>query len=679
MRGFRIAVYGKGGIGKSTVSTNLATALAAAGHRVLLMGCDPKRDTTRQVMGRAPPVPVSEYIVSTPPSKRRLEDVVGTGARGVMCIEAGGPKPGSGCAGKGITATFETLDALGADSLEPDYVIYDVLGDVVCGGFAVPMRPSNSDALLVVTSGEPMSVYAANNILRGSLSFEGGGGRWAGIVLNRRGVADEGTAAHAFARAVGLPIVADLTRSDLVIEADRAGRTVYDMFPLSSERECFDALAELVSCLSPGCAGLRSPSPLTDGELEGLVSGSEPDVRGTYRSTNVPVQAPGAPSAPAPRRAVRIGRGPMGAIATASKVPDIPVVVHGPASCACTGIGDLASIEAGWGPESLSGSGENVFSTGMDAGSTVFGGNEALEATLRPLAARGESLIVLLTTCIPAMIGDDVPQVVSRIESEYPKTRIAYVQAARPESGGYAHMDVVRALAGLVDPSVEPEPRTVAVIDDTFYAINCGRNLRYIDSLLSRLGLRRLPGFLGGGSAEDICNLRRASLAFLGEDRRENREIQGILESKGMRFMRSTLPRGMRGTVSWLMELGSAFGMEGAAGELASEASSEYRGAVERYSAELRGKRVAVVGGGPFDVGWILEALADAGADAETAGADADMSGFDLVVGGSRGARRIPAPETSATHLACVDLLRRASGALRSRSGQGWKSWGESA
>ena len=678
MRGFRIAVYGKGGIGKSTVSANLATALAAAGHRVVLMGCDPKRDTTRQVAGRDPPVPVSEYIVSTPPAERRLDDVVKKGARGVLCIEAGGPKPGSGCAGKGITAAFETLDALGADSLDPDYVIYDVLGDVVCGGFAVPMRPSNSDALLVVTSGEPMSVYAANNILRGSLSFEGGSGRWAGIVLNRRGIAGEGTAAHRFARAVGLPVLADLTRSGLVIEADRAGRTVYDMFPLSSERECFDALAELVSCLSPGCSGLRSPTPLTDGELEGLVSGAAPDVRGTYRRIDVPVITTDPSSPPAPPRANRIGRGPMGALATAFKVPDVPVVVHGPASCALTGMSELASIREGW-SEGVGGSGGNVVSTNMDARSTVFGGNEALEATLRPLAERGEKLVVLLTTCVPEMIGDDVSQVVSRIESEHPGTRIVTVHASRSESGGYAHMDVVRALAGLVDPSVEPEPRTVAIVDDTFYAVNCGRNLRYIDSLLSRLGLRRVPGFLGGGSAADISGLRRASLAFLGEDRRENREIRGILESKGMRFMRSALPRGMRATKAWLMELGSEFSIEEEAEGLASEASAEYRSAVARYSPDLRGRRVAVVDAGPWEVEWILESLADAGADATAVGTDADIGGFDLVVGGSKGARRIPAPETSATHLACVDLLKRASGALRSRGGRGWESWGDAA
>ena len=163
----RIAIYGKGGIGKSTVASNLSYTISKKGHRVLQIGCDPKSDSTRALLKGKVQTTVTEYMRNVPPSQRRLDDIVNIGSNGVMCIEAGGPKPGVGCAGKGIVGMFQTLEKMDCSSLEADTIIYDVLGDVVCGGFAVPMRSLYSDSIIIVTSGEYMSLFAANNIMKG--------------------------------------------------------------------------------------------------------------------------------------------------------------------------------------------------------------------------------------------------------------------------------------------------------------------------------------------------------------------------------------------------------------------------------------------------------------------------------------------------------------------------------
>ena len=151
---FQVAVYGKGGIGKSTMSANISVALAERGLRVMQVGCDPKHDSTRLLLGGRAQRTVLDYVRDTPIGRRRLEDVIEEGTAGVLCTEAGGPEPGIGCAGRGILTTFDTLKRLGADSVDTDVRIYDVLGDVVCGGFAVPLRNEYADAVILVTSGE---------------------------------------------------------------------------------------------------------------------------------------------------------------------------------------------------------------------------------------------------------------------------------------------------------------------------------------------------------------------------------------------------------------------------------------------------------------------------------------------------------------------------------------------
>ena len=167
-----------------------------------------------------------------------------------MCAEAGGPRPGVGCAGRGILTTFEVLDELGLTELKFDITTYDVLGDVVCGGFAVPLRREHADAVFIVTSGEYMAIYAANNILKGIRNYDGASSRVGGIILNCRGVENEDDLVGSFAQAVGLPIVARIPRSPVFSKAEMQGHTVVDLFPNSEEAMIFVRLAEYVDHIS---------------------------------------------------------------------------------------------------------------------------------------------------------------------------------------------------------------------------------------------------------------------------------------------------------------------------------------------------------------------------------------------------------------------------------------------
>lgn len=241
----KIAIYGKGGIGKSTVTSNLAAAFAAMGKRVIQIGCDPKADSTINLLGGEPLRPVMNYMREEDEEPERLEDILKEGFGGVLCIETGGPTPGLGCAGRGIIATFQLLEDLKLfETWKPDVVLYDVLGDVVCGGFAAPIREGYAEKVLIVTSGEKMALYAANNISSAVRNFEDRSyARIFGIVLNHRNVENETEKVQAFAEKSNIPIVGEIPRSDEIIRWEDQGKTVIEGDESSEISEKFFALA----------------------------------------------------------------------------------------------------------------------------------------------------------------------------------------------------------------------------------------------------------------------------------------------------------------------------------------------------------------------------------------------------------------------------------------------------
>lgn len=241
----KIAIYGKGGIGKSTVTSNLAAAFASLGKKVIQIGCDPKADSTFNLLGGHPPMPVMNYMREYDEDPESIEDISAIGYGGVLCIETGGPTPGLGCAGRGIIATFALLEDLELfEEFKPDVVLYDVLGDVVCGGFAAPIREGYASKVLIVTSGEKMALYAANNINNAVKNFEDRSyARVHGIVLNHRNVERETEKVLAFANEAGLPIVGEIARSDDITWCEDRGQTVVEGRPDSEAARAFMSLA----------------------------------------------------------------------------------------------------------------------------------------------------------------------------------------------------------------------------------------------------------------------------------------------------------------------------------------------------------------------------------------------------------------------------------------------------
>ena len=244
----KVAIYGKGGIGKSTVTSNLAAAFANMGKRVIQIGCDPKADSTINLLGGEPLRPVMNFMREEDEEPDELAQISKEGYGGILCIETGGPTPGLGCAGRGIIATFQLLEDMDLFAhYKPDVVLYDVLGDVVCGGFAAPIREGYAEKVLIVTSGEKMALYAANNISSAVRNFEDRSyARVFGIVLNHRNVENEMEKVQAFSEKIGVPIVGEVPRSDEIIRWEDQGKTVIEGNPDSEISKCFFDLAKLL-------------------------------------------------------------------------------------------------------------------------------------------------------------------------------------------------------------------------------------------------------------------------------------------------------------------------------------------------------------------------------------------------------------------------------------------------
>lgn len=243
----KIALYGKGGIGKSTIACSVSAALAKRGYKVMQIGCDPKADSTSLLHG-GERIPTVLDLTREKGKNITLDDVVYEGAFGVKCVEAGGPIPGVGCAGRGIINALETLGKLGAyEVYQPDIVIYDVLGDVVCGGFSMPMRRGYADKVYVVTSGEKMAKYAAGNICMALENFKGRGyASLGGIILNRRGVEDEDKIVAELASDFSTSVIASVDRSAEIPQAEKAGKPVAELFPDSATAAQLDAVAQAI-------------------------------------------------------------------------------------------------------------------------------------------------------------------------------------------------------------------------------------------------------------------------------------------------------------------------------------------------------------------------------------------------------------------------------------------------
>lgn len=263
----QVAIYGKGGIGKSTTTQNTVAALAEKGKKIMVVGCDPKADSTRLLLNGLNQKTVLDTLRDEG-EDIDLEDIMRPGFKETKCVESGGPEPGVGCAGRGIITSINMLESLGAYTDDLDYVFYDVLGDVVCGGFAMPIREGKAKEIYIVASGELMALYAANNICKGIQKFANTGDvRLGGIICNSRKVDNEDELLKAFARELGSQLIHFVPRDNIVQRAEINKKTVIDFDPQAAQADEYRKLAGNID----GNEMFVIPKPMVQDRLEELM------------------------------------------------------------------------------------------------------------------------------------------------------------------------------------------------------------------------------------------------------------------------------------------------------------------------------------------------------------------------------------------------------------------------
>lgn len=277
----QIAIYGKGGIGKSTTTQNLTAGLVENGNKVMVVGCDPKADSTRLLLGGLAQRTVLDTLREEG-DDIDLDLILKEGFKGTRCVESGGPEPGVGCAGRGIITSIGLLERLGAYTDDLDYVFYDVLGDVVCGGFAMPIREGKAKEIYIVASGEMMALYAANNISKGIARYARQGGvRLGGIICNSRNVDREIEVVRAFAEELGTQLIHFIPRDNVVQRAEIRKKTVIEFQPDAAQANEYRELARKIE----NNTKFVIPKPITQERLEeilmeyGLIDTLEDDYR----------------------------------------------------------------------------------------------------------------------------------------------------------------------------------------------------------------------------------------------------------------------------------------------------------------------------------------------------------------------------------------------------------------
>lgn len=618
---FQIAFYGKGGIGKSTISANVSVSLSEMGFKVMQIGCDPKHDSTRLLLGGRNQRTVLEYVRDVRIADRRLDDLVERGTSGVLCTEAGGPEPGIGCAGRGILTTFDTLRKLGADDLDVDYRIYDVLGDVVCGGFAVPLRSEHADAVVLVTSGEFMAMYAANNIMKGLMNFDSGKPRLLGIVLNSRGVKDEERSVRAFAEATGTKVLAVIPRDGLFADAESKGHTVRELYPDSTISRSMESIADAVVSAASDGSGLTYPAPLDDDQLSDLAAGRDILPRGDSPS----VRISNHPGCCGRRRSIRDSRtmnscAAYGAVSAFSRINDVAVVIHGPRSCMY--LMDTTRAKAVLdlyqrGLYQIKPS-HNTRCTMMDDTASIFGGTGNLERTLDSVSEEGFSDIAVITTCMPGIIGDDCAGVIERVGSRHHDIRYHLIQSDGDIEGEYNDgFDMaVESILGMVDMSVEPDPGYVNIVGSSFFDLSNKKQSRAVEHTLSAFGLKVNCRFLDECDSESIRMLRRGSVDIPVSDTANSRNmVRTVSAYLGREPFAYPVPFGKHEHSTWLDALGELTGRRDVAEREKRSVSERYGRFMDVHRGRFKDRKVMIVCGMTHNVDWIIDILDDLGAD----------------------------------------------------------------
>lgn len=643
----QIAVYGKGGIGKSTLSANISAALSLNNKRILQIGCDPKHDSTKLLMRGLSIPTVLDYIKTKSPLEYRKSDILFEGFGKIGCIEAGGPKPGVGCAGRGIITAFELLETLHIKD-NYDMIVYDVLGDVVCGGFAVPIRREYSDSIFIVTSGEYMSLYAANNILRGIQNYDENHPRLLGILYNSRNVKNEDDRVYKFAEAVKLPVFARIPRDDIFARAEKANVTVLELTQ-NEENSVADIFKDIAKRICEGTEHFAA-DPLTDDELETLILSNEGAItKASHSASSSPKQEEDTPSCScesaepceactgissgqeestsdydAPYLSKNVIRDePLhgcafnGAMTMSSNLKDAVILAHSPKSCTYLSIQTISSagrrtlFERGnILPSSLI---PNVLSTDMSETDMVFGGSENLLSKVKSVLnfQSPPPAIVIVSSCPSGIIGDDIDDALS-LSTE--RTKIVTVKAEGNLTGDYLQgmlMAYTSLAKQIIDMSVEKRERTVNIVFEKVVARNTEMNFQRLKAFLARMNISVNCRFLCNTSYASLRDFCSAELNLLAYRDYTGKILEDFfIKEYGASFFEKQFPIGFKETSDWLLALGKHFDASDEAKSIISENEIIYQNRIKSVRPKLEGKKLMIITYN-HELDWILNAALD--------------------------------------------------------------------
>jgi len=632
-----VAFYGKGGIGKSTICANLSAALAVVGRRVLQIGCDPKHDSTRLLTHGAEVTTALDYMRVTNPADYRLDEILFHGFGGIGCVEAGGPEPGVGCAGRGIISAFELLNRF---NLKDNYdnVVYDVLGDVVCGGFAVPIRREYANAIFIVTSGEFMSLYAANNILRGVRNFDNDDCRIAGIIFNKRNIPGEDEYAARFAKAVSLPICAQIPRSEIFSESELLKKTVIEYDVNSEVSNIFIDLARKITEEYT----LYEAKPLESDELEeivfarGNVTRDIPRRQAADSLAACTSCAPTPIAAPAPLQEIaqtgtthyyskNIMHGePLhgcafnGAMGVCIHVKGAVSLAHSPKNCAYithqtithTGLRTMR-VQGTYQAVSLA---PDIECTEMGETEVVFGGMEKLENKINEIKARSPRAIIVVSSCPAGIIGDDIDRVGALSEPDIP---ILTIKADGNMNGDFMQgmLDSYITLARrIIKRDVPVVPKTVNIVSEKIILTNTmDNNFRVISGFLARMGVSVNCRFIYDTTYDDLENFCAAELNMSAY-----KDYSGVLleqfltEEYDCNFFDLAFPVGFYETEKWISMAANFFKCPEIADAIIEENRVLYEREINELRKTLKGKKLMIITYN-YELDWIIQTAIDLG------------------------------------------------------------------
>jgi len=509
---------------------------------------------------------------------------------------------------------FELLEQLGIELSWYDGVIYDVLGDVVCGGFAVPLRRDYADKVYIVTSGEFMSLYAANNILRGLLGYSTNENRAGGIILNSRGLKDEDERVRRFCEGVGLPILETFPRSDLFAQSEQRGACLVECFPQSELAGAFESLGTRIF----EEADLYPANPLTDSELEEKVLGKK-RAPGIQKRVDIQPAANHQKTRLYSKNLVMHeplqGCAFSGAMSVCTQVMDAVCIAHGPDSCAHIAYQAITSLSRRFllerGTVLMSTTAPPILSTGMSESVMIFGGKEELRAKIDEAKKSGAKLIFVLTTCPSGIIGDDISFVQEAREGG---AEIIPILADGNLNGDYMQ-GILMAYAGiarrLIDMNRRPAEDTVNIIGEKSIAATTEESHGYIEEMLAGLGIRINCRFICDTDTEKLRGFKTAQLNLLAYDDYMCRALQSFLEKEfDAEFFDLPFPVGFDESCRWIEKIGGYFNKAQAAAQIVLDYRREYEAEIAKIKPYLKGKRLMILAYN-HRIDWILQAAID--------------------------------------------------------------------